>query len=165
MGNCIFIIGFGRITFQQKTSCFKGQVDDQDSITKKIVEIFDYKDIDILLSTSPSARRYKMSSDEWKRMAIRSGILLTLYQLHNASVSTKHRCCNFAAVAAQMARDPVLLNKAMDVWKELVMSTGFKKLRLEYEEIEDMVAKWAPQFISKKPPTKEEIDIFVESLT
>ena len=107
-----------------------------------------------------------MSSDEWKRMAIRSGILLTLYQqLNNASVNTKHTCCHFAAMAAHMARDPVLLNKAMDVWKELVMTTGFEKLRLKYEKFEKMIAEWAPQFNSKKPPTKEEIDIFVESLT
>ena len=59
-----------------------------------------------------------------------------------------------------MARDPVLLNKAMEVWKELVMSTGFERLRLEFEDTEEMIAEWAPQFNSKKPPTKEEIDFF-----
>ena len=97
-------------------------------------------------------------------MAIRHGILITLsQQLHIATVRTKHSFCYFAAFAAHLARDPVLLNKAMDVWKEFVMSTGFEKLRLKYEEFEEMLAKWAPQFNSKKPPTKEEIDFFAKS--
>ena len=102
-----------------------------------------------------------MSSDEWKRLAIKHGILLTLsQQLHNASVKKKHDLCYFAAVAAQLARNSVHLNKAMEVWKELVMSTGFERLRLGYEDTEEMIAEWAPQFNSKKPPTKEEIDFF-----
>ena len=147
--------------FHCKCSVCCGQVDDQDSIIEKIVKIFDYKIVDILLSTSSSDRRYKMSSDEWKRLAIKNGILLTLsQQLHNASVKKKHDFCYFAAFAAQLARNPVLLNKAMEVWKELVMSTGFERLRLEYEDTEERIAEWAPQFNSKKPPTKEEIDIF-----
>ena len=48
----------------------------------------------------------------------------------------------------------------MTAWKELVMTTGFEKLRLEYKKGEETIAEWAPQFNSKKPPTKEEIYSF-----
>ena len=83
-------------------------------------------------------------------------------QLHIGSVKIKIMDCKIAASTAQMARDSVRLNKAIDAWKELVMTTGFEKLRLEYEKIEEKIAEWAPQFNSKKPPTKEEIDSFYD---
>ena len=62
--------------FHCKCSVCCGQVDDQDSIIEKIVKIFDYKIVDILLSTSSSDRRYEMSSDEWKRLANNANLTL-----------------------------------------------------------------------------------------
>ena len=115
-----------------------------------------------MLSTK-MAKIYKTSSDEWKRFAVKAGIVMALsQQLHIGSVKMKIVFCKTAATAAQMARDSVRLKNAMDTWKELVMTTGFEKLRLKYEKIEEKIAEWAPQFNSKKPPTKEEIDSFYD---
>ena len=148
--------------FQCKCCVCSGHVDDQDSIIKKIKETLRSPGV-ALFSDSPLAlaKRYETSLDEWKIFAVQNGILMALsQQLHIGSVKMKLVFCVTAAKAAQMARDSVRLNKAMDVWKELVMTTGFEKLRLEYEKIEETIAEWAPQFNSKKPPTKEEIDSF-----
>ena len=49
---------------------------------------------------------------------------------------------------------------AMDAWKELVMATGFVCWKLGYEQMKATVTKWSPEFVSKKPPTQEEIDAF-----
>ena len=40
------------------------------------------------------------------------------------------------------------------------MKTGFEKRKADYKELEELVAKWAPQFDSAIPPTMEEIDSF-----
>ena len=79
------------------------------------------------------------------------------------SVKMKKMLCYIAVIAAQMARDPDLLQKAMDAWKKLVMTTGFEQIKLEYNRTEEQLAKWAPQFNSQKPPSKEEIDSFYGS--
>ena len=59
-----------------------------------------------------------------------------------------------------LARNPVLLEKAMSAWKDLVMKTGFEKRISEFKEVEEKVDKWSPEFNSKKLPTKEEIVSF-----
>ena len=138
--------------FQCKCCVCCGQVDDQDHIIIKISEIHLW---------SVYAKKYETSSDEWENLAIKAGILMALsQQLHIGSVKIKIMDCKIAAYTAQMARDSVRLNKAMDVWKELVMTTGFEKFRLEYKKGEETIAEWAPQFNSKKPPSKEEIDSY-----
>ena len=81
-------------------------------------------------------------------------------KVHIGTEKMKIGNCAPAAVAAQMARDSVLLVRAMDTWKELVTRTGFESLKVEYEEMKGRVTKWARQFDSKKPPKKEEIDAF-----
>ena len=97
-------------------------------------------------------------------MAIKGGILVTLSRkLHIGSVTAKIANYTCAVRAAQMARVQVLLDRAMDVWKELVMKTCFVELNASYKEIKETVTKWAPQFLSRKPPTKEEIDDFFTS--
>ena len=59
-----------------------------------------------------------------------------------------------------MARNPVLLKKALDALKELVTKMGFEKRIADFKEVETKVAKWSPEFNSKKLPTKKEIDSF-----
>ena len=145
--------------FQCKCCVCCGHVDDQDNIIWEITKISRSPGVGFI--TLAKTKRYNTSSDDWKRLAIKGGIVMSLsQQLHIGSVKLKIKFCEIAATAAQMARDPVLLNKAMDAWEELVMTTGFEKLRLEYEKIKETIAKWAPQFTSKKSPTKEEIDSF-----
>ena len=129
----------------------------------KIAEILQSSDCEVLLDWC-SPKKYDASSDEWKRMAVKGAILVTLSRkLHIGSVWAKIANYTCAVRAAQMARVQVLLDRAMDFWKELVMATGFEELKVCYEKMKEEVTKWAPQFLSKKPPSKEEIDAFFTS--
>ena len=150
--------------FQCKCCVCSGHVDDQDSIIKKIKETLRSPGV-ALFSDSPLAlaKRYETSLDEWKIFAVQNGILMALsQQLHIGSVLkyVKIPSCILAVIAAQMARDTVLLAKALDTWKDLAMKTGFQRLIMDYEIMKKTVARWAPQLNSKKPPSKEEIDSF-----
>ena len=81
-------------------------------------------------------------------------------KLYIAKVDDKYRSYNLVAEAAQMARDPVLLDRAMAMFKKLEEDTQFEEVRRWREWMEERLAKWAPEFKSKKLPTKEEIDYF-----
>ena len=130
--------------------------DDQDRILEKRLSLA--AESFLLLC---SANKYDKSLDEWRRVAVKEALMLALSQkLHIGTEKMKIGNCAPAAVAAQMARDSVLLAKAMDTWKELVTKTGFESLKVEFEEMKGRVTKWAPQFDSKKQPKKEEIDAF-----
>ena len=144
--------------FDCKCSVCCGDVDNQDRITEKITKI-------LLLSPDSEefrfCQKYDTSVDERKRMAIKGAVLVTLTRkLHIGSAESKIASYTCAVRAAQLARVQVLLDRAMDVWKDLVMTTGFVAFKVEYEEMNELVAKWTPQFLSKKPPTKKEIDAF-----
>ena len=129
--------------------------DDQDRIIEKLKAADTSLAAGFFLLLCPE---YNTSLDELRRMAIQGGLMVALSQkLHIGLVKAKIGNCAAAAVAAQLARDSVLLVRAMDAWKELVTRTGFEKKKVEYEEMKGRVTKWAPQFDSKKPPTKEEI--------
>ena len=145
--------------FDCKCNVCCGKVDDQDSIIQKLVKIvWCSEDKEFVRGTT---KKFNYSSDEWKKVGIKGGIVLTLSQdlyIGNLWLKVKHCAC--AVFAAQMARDPVLLEKAMSAWKELVMKTGFEKRIAQYKEVEEKVAKWSPEFNSKKLPTKEEIVSF-----
>ena len=108
-----------------------------------------------------TSKKYHFTPDEWRMAAVKVGVALTLsLDLHIGKVRLKIVFCQNAVFAAQMARDPVLRDKAMATWKDLVMKTGFERRIEEYKETEELVAKWSPEFNSKVPPTKDEIDCF-----
>ena len=146
--------------FNCKCSVCCGDIDDQDSIIEKMEKIFVSPDLEVLFFRC-SSKKYYTNLDQWKRMAIKGAILTNLSQkLHIGSVEAKMATYASAARAAQFARVQVLLERAMDAWKELVMKTGFEQLTVEYDKMKELVAKWAKEFVSKKPPTKKEIDAF-----
>ena len=133
-----------------------GDTDDQERIIEKRLSLAAESILLIDL-----AKKYDACLDGWRIVAVKKALILALSQkLQIGSVKSKIGNCAAAAQAAQMARDSVLLVRAMDAWKELVTRTGFESLKVEYEEMKGRVTKWAPQFDSKKLPTKEEIDAF-----
>ena len=156
--------------FDCKCNVCCGNNDDQDVIIKKIAKTMCCSqsaskiDTDFFDAfTSGPGKKFNYTPDEWKKFAIKSGLVLALSQeLHIGKVETKLVFYHNAAFAAQMARNSVLLEKAMSAWKELVMKTGFERRMEEYKEIEELVVKWSSEFNSKKPPTKEEIDCFTD---
>ncbi len=144
--------------FDCKCNVCCGNVDDQYDLLLKLAKL------GLEIGNFPDASKH-LTSDEWDNLAIKEGIVLNLSKdLYIGKVRTKTVACFRAARAAQISRNPVLLEKAMNAWKELVMKTGFEGKISDYKEMEEMVVKWSPELNSKKPPTKEEIDSF-ESLT
>ena len=144
--------------FDCKCNVCCGKVDDQESIIIRIVKILWLSDNAFIPGTR---KKRHFSADEWKKVAIQGGILLALSQeLYIGKLSAKIACCKSAVFAAQMARNPFLLVKAMDELKELVMKSGFEKLLAVRKEVKEKVAKWLPEFNSKKLPTEEEIVCF-----
>ena len=81
-------------------------------------------------------------------------------KLYIAKVDDKYRAYNLVAEAAQMARDPVLLERAMTMFKELEEETKFEEVRSWREWMQERLAQWSTQFKSGKLPTKKEIDYF-----
>ena len=61
---------------------------------------------------------------------------------------------------AQLARDEDLLKSAMDIYSNLVEDIKLETVRLDYEKLENDLAKWTIQLKSKKNPQKEEVDFF-----
>ena len=149
--------------FDCKCSVCCGDVDGQESILEKLANIILSPDYEVL-TLCDSPKKYDTSLEQWKRMAIKGAIMVTLTRkLHIGSVPAKISNYTCAVRAAQMARVQVLLERAMDAWKELVMATGFVYWKLGYEQMKATVTKWTPEFVSKKPPTQEEIDAFYVS--
>ena len=71
--------------------------------------------------------------------------------------------CVAFAFAAQMARDPVRLQKAMDVFKKIAKDTRLEFLKLKYDFYEKFIGQWAAELMSMKPPAVEEIEYFYRS--
>ena len=144
--------------FDCKCSVCCGKADDQDELTMKLFKLCSDSD---LFRDSLKSKKYHCPPDEWKKFAIKEGLVLAVSQdLYIGNLNTKIVACYRATIASQMARDPVIRGKALAVWKELVMKTGFEQRKADFKEIEEMVAKWSPQFDHGIPPTKEEIDSF-----
>ena len=81
-------------------------------------------------------------------------------KLYIAKVDDKYRSYNLVAEAAQMGREPVLIDRAMAMFKKLEEDTQFEEVRSWREWLHERLAKWSPQFKSKKLPSKKEIDFF-----
>ena len=69
--------------------------------------------------------------------------------------------CQFVE-RSQMARDPVRLEKAMNILKEELSAFGMMNSSCGgfYKCLQPMVERWSSEFQSKRKPTKDEIDFF-----
>ena len=104
--------------FDCKCNICCGNDDDQENIIEKVVKVLWFLGGEAFVQGT--TKKFHYSSDEWKKVGIKGGILLSLSQdLYIGKVWTKLRLCASAVFAAQMARNPVLLEKAMSVWKAL----------------------------------------------
>ena len=65
-------------------------------------------------------------------------------------------------VAAQLAREPVLLEKALATHEDRMAAWGIDNL-LEFEKLKMKVQYWSRDFKSRTPPSKDEVDCFFQS--
>jgi len=140
--------------FNCKCNVCCGILDGQERIVVMYFKLF--------TTLSCGSEMYKMGPEDWKKQAIKCGMMVALTkQLYVGRAETKRKACTGYACAAHMARDPVLLEKAMAEWKELMMNTGLEYMRTGYKTFEEKhLAKWSSDFKSKNPPSIEEINIF-----
>ena len=66
-------------------------------------------------------------------------------------------------VAAQLAREPALLEKALVTLKDRVAAWGFDGRYTEFEKLKMKVQYWSRDFKSRTPPSKDEVDCFFQS--
>ena len=132
-----------------------GEIPDQEDLVEEYGRIFD------TLKFKGYDNHYKKTLLDWKKEAMMMEKILDITpQLYIAKVDDKYRAYNLVAEAAQMARDPVLLERAMTMFKELEEETKFEEVRSWREWMQERLAQWSTQFKSGKLPTKKEIDYF-----
>ena len=132
-----------------------GETPDQEDLVEEYGRIFD------TLKFKGYDNHYKKTLLDWKKEAMMMEKILDITpQLYIAKVDDKYRAYNLVAEAAQMARDPVLLKRAMAMFMKLEEETKFEEVRSWRERMQKRLAQWSTQFKSRKLPTKKEIDYF-----
>ena len=132
-----------------------GDIPDQNELVEEYGRIFH------TLKANGYDDHYKKSLLDWKKEAtMMEKILEITPKLYIAKVDDKYRAYNMVAEAAQMARDPVLLEKAMTMFKKLEEELKFEEVRRWREWMQERLDQWSTQFKSRKLPTKKEIDYF-----
>ena len=132
-----------------------GETPDQEDLVEEYGRIFD------TLKFKGYDNHYKKTLLDWKKEAMMMEKILDITpQLYIAKVDDKYRAYNLVAEAAQMARDPVLLKRAMAMFMKLEEETKFEEVRSWREWMQERLAQWSTQFKSRKLPTKKEIDYF-----
>ena len=108
---------------------------------------------------NPNPNRKKPS--DWNREGkILDKIVDLTQQLYIGRVAEKINTLVSLAIAAQLARDEELLEKAMDTYSKEVEKMQMEEYRLIYENMKVVLAEWTTELKGKEPPTKQEIDFF-----
>lgn len=145
--------------FECKCDVCIGIVPDQDIIKRRLWAVnMEY------FNTAPTQGAHEKSRSGWRREALLLEKILDLtIQLYVGPMRTSS-ACDALAISAQLARDSTLLSKAMNTMKELAEKTKSEEHKIDYEELQKKFSKFAQDFSSKKPPSKEEID-FITTIT
>ena len=102
---------------------------------------------------------------DWKREAgVWSRIVDLTMELYIGSPNEKVWALDALARFAHLARDKVLLRKAVDKLKQFAEYTKLEDVHRFYEDRERCMAQWSTEFSSNSAPKKREIDIFLSSL-
>ena len=102
---------------------------------------------------------------DWKREAgVWSRIVDLTMELYIGSPNEKVWALDALARFAHLARDKVLLRKAVDKLKQFAEDTKLEDVHRFYEDRERCMAQWSTEFSSNSAPKKREIDIFLSSL-
>lgn len=108
---------------------------------------------------------YDFKLNDWKKetLMLENLVNILAMQYYIGRVENIPSMCVAFAFAAQMARDPVRLQKAMDVFKKIAEDTRLEFLKLKYDFYEKFIGQWAAELKSMKPPAVEEIEYFYRS--
>ena len=136
--------------FDCKCPVCLGQVPGQEKTVKKL--------IDLHKKLNPTASDWKKEAGLWSRI-----VDLTL-ELNIGQPREKTKALESLAVFSHLARDKVLVKKAMTKWREYAKEIKDEIIQSNFEVYEEGLAKWSPEFNSNKAPEKTEIDFFKISI-
>jgi len=131
-----------------------GKVSNQDEIRSELEKIMNTLPQLIHKQTQRNMKNWRVNVSSLERV-----VDLT-QQLHIGDVFSRGQILVDIVAAAQLAREPVLLEKALVTLKDLVASWGFDGRFKELEKLKMKVQYWSRDFKSRKPPSKEEVDCF-----
>ena len=138
-----------------KCGVCSGDIPDPEALVLEFQRIFGF------LKSFGYDNLYQKKLSHWKKEAkVIEKVLDFFPQMYITTVEDKYRAYECVAEFAQMARDPVLLEKAMTTWKKLAEDTKLEQVTREHENMKEKLAQWSAQFKSSKPPKKAEIDFF-----
>ena len=141
--------------FDCKCKVCAGVIPHQDKIIREILKIYDV-DLQPVSLYQKKMKGWMIEASKYERAAH-----LTK-QLYIGEIPIRLNIYAEFIGRSQMARDPIRLEKAMNVWKEELSAFGLMESRLGmgYKSLQTKVERWSSEFQSKRRPTKEEIDDF-----
>ena len=123
-----------------------GEVPDQEEILKRLCD---------------AMKSLEASQGDWQQGASKLAVVADLTpKLYIGQPQCK--LANFLTLFyfSQMARDPVLLEKSLDMMRELVETTQLDDLKKSFSLMEEFYELWHEKIIAKMPLTEEEITHF-----
>ena len=154
--------------FDCKCPVCSGAVPNQDGIISEINRLVELpspsgfvKPISFLDPTSTLSIYSRRKRSDWRAEARKheraAGLIKELYIGH---VQDKFSVLTRFVTTAQLARDPGLLKKALELGKEWTESLGLETLYVAYKALEKGVEDWSSEFKSKENPVMYEIWCF-----
>jgi len=145
-------------SFDCKCAVCSGSIPHQDILISEISSI-----IDLLSYYQPLDYLYQKRIKVWMTEASQLERAADLAkQLYIGCGSERLTVFLQFVLISQMARDPIRLQKAMDLFGGTVRAFGLMESHQgkAYQTLKTQVERWSSEFQSKKKPTKEEIDDF-----
>ena len=142
--------------FDCKCGVCAGVIPHQDKIIREILKIYDVNLQQPVSLYQKKMKGWMIEASKYERAAH-----LTK-QLYIGEIASSLNIYAEFIGRSQMARDPIRLEKAMNVMKEELSAFGLIETRLGkgYKSLQTKVERWSSEFQSKRRPTKEEIDDF-----
>ena len=153
---------FGSVPRKRKTAIKKdlgfdckcpvclGQVPSQEKTLKKL------NDLHSKLNPTPS------ETSDWKREAgLWSRIVDLSMELYIGHPNEKLKALDALVGFAHLARDKGLVEKAMDMWRQIAEDIKLEGMQRIYESWDKVMASWSAEFKSNNAPERAEIDAFL----
>ena len=112
-------------------------------------------EMDSKLNPTPSASDWKIEA------RICDGIFDLIKELYIGRLDLdKTKALNALLRTAHLARDRVLVRKAMDKWRQHSEENMYEDTDERFEAFEERLAQWSRELKSNRAPEKREIDFF-----
>ena len=148
--------------YLQRSYCFDcncevccGKISNQEEIRSEL---------EAMMNSLPQIIHKRTPQKDWRVNVSRLERVVNLTEeLYIGDVFDRAQALVDIVVAAQLAREPVLLEKALAKLKDRVAALGFDGRYKEFESLKMKVQYWSREFKARKPPSKDEVNCFGHS--